>query len=460
MGVLLSRQRLQPRRQANGQLFGHERRPVRPGRQVRELRRHLLHRIPAEQAHAGARDVAEVAACELEGGHRRINGPQALKRYVALAHAAPGGKQRREELLPGENLRVALAEVGQHAVDVAAEDRIWRDEEYLGRIQGAAMLVEQIRDALHEHRGLARAGDARHLKHRHVLVAHDGVLLALDGSSDGLHMGRAPAGKRREQQLVLDGHIRIEVGDETVLFYFELAAQLQVHVDGAPIGHIGGGAHGLVVVHLGHRAAPIHDQAPVVLVRNARRADVELLGRMALLELQGDLREVGLAQKHFHGSQALGLHGVGHVVGLDDVVHGHDVGMGLQDVIPGGEVHGQLLGHGLLVLGGITRHGLHGGYRIAADLLQLAVGLAQVRLFGGEDGIRGLLPGRGRGTTKVALYGRGAGALLPFPRQGCPRSGRSCAARPGRRCPRSSSCAPQARRRPAPRSSRAPSRSA
>ena len=36
-----------------------------------------------------------------------------------------------------------------------------------------------------------------------------------------------------------------------------------------------------------------------------------------------------------------------------------------------------------------TRHGLHGGHRIAADLLQLAVGLAQVRLFGGEDGICG-----------------------------------------------------------------------
>ena len=434
-------QRLQPRRQATRQLLGHERRTVRAGRQVRELRRHLLHRIPAEKAHAGARDVAEVAARELEGCHGRVDGVQALKRHVAFTHAAPSGKKRHQELLPGEDFRVALAEIGQHAVDVAAEHRVRRDEEYLGGIQRAAMLVEQIRDALHEHRSLARPGDARHLQHRHVLVAHHGVLLALDGACDGLHVGRAPAGKRGEQQLVLDGHVRVEVGDEAVFLDFELAAQLEIHMDGAPVGHIGGRAHGLVVVHLGHGAAPIHDQAPVVLVRNARRTDIKLLGRSALLELQGDLREVGLAKQHLHRAQTLGLHGVGHIVGLDDVVHGHDIGVGLQDIVPGGEVHGQLLGHVLLVLGGLGRHSFHGGQRIATDLLQLAVGLTQVRLLGGEDGIVGSCLTRGRGATKVAPYGRGVGALLLFPRQGRPRSGRSCAVRPGRRCPRASSCA-------------------
>ena len=61
--------------------------------------------------------------------------------------------------------------------------------------------------------------------------------------------------------------------------------------------------------------------------------------------------------------------------------------MGLQNIVPGGEVHGQLLGHVLLVLGGLRRHSFHGGHRIAADLLQLAVGLTQMRLLGGEDGI-------------------------------------------------------------------------
>ena len=168
---------------------------------------------------------------------------------------------------------------------------------------------------------------------------------------------------------------------------------------------------------------------------------IKLLGRSALLELQGDLREVGLAKQHLHRAQTLGLHGVGHIVGLDDVVHGHDIGVGLQDIVPGGEVHGQLLGHVLLVLGGLGRHSFHGGQRIATDLLQLAVGLTQVRLLGGEDGIVGSCLTRGRGATKVAPYGRGVGALLLFPRQGRPRSGRSCAARPGRRCPRASSCA-------------------
>ncbi len=146
-------------------------------------------------------------------------------------------------------------------------------------------------------------------------------------------------------------------------------------MDDAPVGHVRRRPHGLVVVHLGHGAAPVHHEPAVVLVGDAGRADVEFLGRLALLELERDLREVGFAQKHLHSAQALGLHGVGHVVGLDDVVHGHDVGVGLQNVVPGGEVHGQLLGHGLLVLGRLGRHGLHSRHGIATDLLQLSVGL-------------------------------------------------------------------------------------
>lgn len=80
--------------------------------------------------------------------HGRIDGVQALKRHVIFARAATGGQKRHQELLPGEDFRIALTEIGQHAVDVAAEHRVRRDEEYLGGIQRAAMLVEQIRDAL------------------------------------------------------------------------------------------------------------------------------------------------------------------------------------------------------------------------------------------------------------------------------------------------------------------------
>ena len=424
-----------------------------PRGQVIELRRHLRHRVAPEQAHPRGLDVAEVAALEGEPGHGLVDGLKALVGHVALPHAAAGGQKRRQELRPGEDFRVALAQIGQHPVDVAAEHRVRRDEEHLRGIQRPAVLVEQVGDALHEHRGLPRARHAGHLQHRHVAVAHHEVLLSLDGGRDGLHVGRTPPGERGQQQLVLNGHVGVEVADQARALDVELAPQLQVGVNSAPIGLVTHRAHDLVVVHLGHGTAPIHHEPAVVLVRHARRPDVELLGRLALAELQGDLREVGLAQQHFHDPQALGLHRVRHVVGLDDVVHGHDVGIGLQNVVPGGEVHGQLVGHILLVLGGCGGHDLHGGHRVAADLLQLAVHLGQMRLLGGEDGV-GAQVGGGGGHLQYAVLLRFGFLLIQQsrPRFGarpcacgavrreCPRSGRSCAARPGRRCPRASSC--------------------
>ncbi len=271
---------------------------------------------------------------------------------------------------------------------------------------------------------------------------HHGVLLALDGGRDGLHVGTATAGKRGQQQLVLDGHIAVEVGNQRVFFDFKLAAQLQIHVDGAPIGNIGGGTHSLVVVHLGHGTAPVNDEAPIVLIRDARRANVQLLGRLTGLELQHNLREIRLAQQYFHGAQTFGLHRVRHVVGLDDVVHSHDVGMGFQDVVPGGEVHSQLVGHVLLILRRLSRHGLHGSQRITADFLQLAVGFRQVRLLGGEHRIPSQLLNLLGNVNRCPVLFRRA-------RQGCPRSDRSYAARPGRSCPPASSCAAPACHRPA-----------
>ena len=55
------------------------------------------------------------------------------------------------------------------------------------------------------------------------------------------------------------------------------------------VGDIGGGAVFLVVIGFGHRRAPVHHEAPVVLVGDARIADVELFGGIARLELQDDL---------------------------------------------------------------------------------------------------------------------------------------------------------------------------
>ena len=67
-----------------------------------------------------------------------------------------------QELIPREAFGIALPRSGKHAFNVALEHRVRRDEEHLAGIEALALLVEQIRDALHEHRRLPAAGDAVH----------------------------------------------------------------------------------------------------------------------------------------------------------------------------------------------------------------------------------------------------------------------------------------------------------
>ena len=307
--------------------------------------------VGRDQAHIAHADVAEVEAIEFEAGHGCVDAFEGRKRHVGLADAPVGRQQAACELVPGEAFRIAFAQVRQHAGDVVLEHRVRRDEEDLARIEAAAVLVEKVGDALQQHRRLAAARDAAHQQHGHVLVTHHLVLLLLDGGRDGLHLRRAALRERCEQERVLDGHGGVEVGVQAVFLDVELAAKLEVHVDGAPIGRVGRGAVVLVVVHLGHGRAPVHDKAAVRLVRDARRADIELLGLLPGLELQGDFREVRLLEQQLDSLKLLGVCILRQVVRVDHAVHGREVRVGLHGVGVRGEVGRQLLRHRPLVLG-------------------------------------------------------------------------------------------------------------
>ena len=206
-------------------------------------------------------------------------------------------------------------------------------------------------------------------------MAHDLVLLLLDSCRDGLHLRRAALRERREQKRVLDGHGGVEVGVQAVLVDVELAAQLEVHVDGAPVGHVRRGAGVLVVVHLRDGGAPVHDEAAVRLVCDARRADVELFGLLTGLELEGHLCEVGLLEQKLDVRKPLRVGVLREVVSVDHAVHGGEVRVRLHRVGVRGEVGRKLLGHGSFVRGRRRARALHLAHEFAPDLLQLRVGV-------------------------------------------------------------------------------------
>ena len=218
-------------------------------------------------------------------------------------------------------------------------------------------------------------------------MAHDGVLLLLDGGRDGLHLRGALLRERREQERVLDGDGGVEVGVQAVFLDVELAAQLEIDADGAAVGHVGGAAVVLVVVGLGHRRAPVHHEAAVVLVRDAGRADVELLGFLPGLELQGDLGEVRLLEQELHLGELGGVRVLRQVVPIDHAVHGREVRVGLHRVGVGGEVGRELLGHRLLVGRRLALRTLHLAHEGAPDLLELRVSFGEVTLLLAEDGV-------------------------------------------------------------------------
>ena len=364
-----------PGLQARVQLFAHERDAMRPGGDAAQLVGELADGVGRDEAHVAHADVAEVERVELEVPHGRVDAREGREVRVRFADAAVGRQKAACELVPGEAFRIALAEVGQHAGDVVAEHGVRRDEEDLARVEAAAHLVEQIRDALQQHGRLAAARDAAHQEHGHVLMAHDLVLLLLDSCCDGLHLRRAALRERREQKRVLDGHGGVEVGVQAVLVDVELAAQLEVHVDGAPVGHVRRGAGVLVVVHLRDGGAPVHDEAAVRLVCDARRADVELFGLLTGLELEGHLREVRLLEQKLDVRKPLRVGVLREVVSVDHAVHGGEVRVRLHRVGVRGEVGRKLLGHGSLVRSCCRARALHLAHEFAPDLLQLRVGV-------------------------------------------------------------------------------------
>ncbi len=358
--------------------------------ELRELLDGALDLRDLEQHGLAAAHLAEVALRKGESVHGRIERAKRVEPRVG-ARAAVVESQACEEVLPGERVGVGFAEGGQHVVDVGLEHRVGREQPHLVGAERLAVAVEEERDALQEHRGLARPRDAADEKSRHVLVADYLVLLALDRGRDRLQLLRVVARQRREQKRVLDRDGRVEVGAQPVAHDVVLAPQLELDVAHAPVDHVGGRAHLLVVVGLGDGVAPVHDQGHPVLVGDARRADVDVARRPAGAHPQADLGEVRLAQQHDRAAELLDREVVLLVVGVDDRVERLDRGERLHRLVGPAKVDADLVGEVAQVLRRILVAHLDLLGQVRVDLLELRVDRAQVLLLLDEGGVGALV---------------------------------------------------------------------
>ena len=333
-----------------------------------------------EEPHAVDLDLAEVARLEDESLHALLE-PLELGRIAVGAGVAVREAERGHEGVPGHGLRVRLAERGQHGVDVAHEHLVGREEEDLRGVERGAHAVEEVGDALEHDARLARACDAGDEQHRHVLVAHDDVLLALDRRGDGAELLGVVGLERRQQERVLDGDGGVEVAPELVAHDVELAALQQLHGARPAVHEIAHLAHLLVVVGLGDGAAPVDDERHVVGIGHARRPDVDVARRPAGGGLEDDLREVGLAQQQDGAPELVELDVVVLVVGVDDAVQGLDGGERLHGLVGAVEVEADLLAHVDEVLRRALVAALEAGRELVADALELGVDLGEMRLL-------------------------------------------------------------------------------
>ena len=368
------------------QLVLHERGEARSHGELRELLDGPLDLPQLEQDLAVHADLAqvvclehEVGGCGLEAAQRRRVGVEA---QVALASTL-----RLHECAPGHGLRVGLAHGGQHGVDVALEDGVGREEPHLVRGERRALAVQQERDALQQHRRLARARDAVDEKNGHVVMAHDLVLLALDGGRDGLEFLGVALLEGAQEQRVLNRDRGVEVHVELVAHDVELAAQREVDRAGLAVHLVGGGAHLLVVVGLGHRGAPVNHERTAALVGHARGADVDVARRAPRAHLERDLREVGLHEQEHHAAQLVHVEVVVLVVGVDDGVERLDGGERLDGLVRSAKVQAHLLGHVDEVLLGAAVVALEVLGDLVANLQQLGVELGEMSLLLLEDGV-------------------------------------------------------------------------
>ncbi len=212
---------------------------------------------PAQVAEDGAAHHLGHAGVALQRGGRR---------RVGAARLDPG-----HELLQGHLGDADLAEAGQHVADEGEVGAARADHQHPVALQPLAVLVEQERDPVQRHGGLAGAGAALDADGVAERGADQVVLLGLDGGDDVAH--RADAGpldllaQRPRADLLVLGMVEalvLEAGEDP----------LAPAVAAAP-PHAIAAARACPVEGMGEGGAPVDHHRVALVVYHVPAAEVE-----------------------------------------------------------------------------------------------------------------------------------------------------------------------------------------
>ena len=157
-----------------------------------------------------------------------------------------------------------LAQLRQHPGNVVGEHPARREDGHRLRGQPLFLTIQQVGNPVQRDGSLARAGHALNDKRAGRLIANDGVLLALDGGDDIMHLRVRRAPENRREYLVAHAGAGVHRVAQLPLLDGDLPLERERSLP-APGRCLEGGRPRLEVVEQrGHRASPIGDERLVL----------------------------------------------------------------------------------------------------------------------------------------------------------------------------------------------------
>ena len=330
----------------------------------------------------------EISRLQTQGGESFLDLPEGLRESLSCSSfsALSGQKSLRDarhgqKFCPGQGDRVHLAHIGQDLVDIAAENGVEGHQDNFIWTEGIPLAVKKPGDALQEDTCLAASCDAVDKQDRDIFMAHDRVLLLLDGCRDRLHLVTALPGERPDEERILYSDLCVKKALEPVAGKDKLPPEQELDIDPVPVHSIKSLPVVLVVVGLRDGGAPVDHQRFHHIFRDPGTADIVLLrlfiGFVTKLHF-GKIRR--LEQVLYAGELLLGRV-PGDVITVYGVVHDLELDIGLHGLGVAVKVQSQIFANLPLFRRSLRRDGVDLLLQLPFHFFQLFNGQREMRLL-------------------------------------------------------------------------------
>ena len=226
-----------------------------------------------------------------------VDSPQGLRRRF---HARIRNRimHHLQEFRPCQRVRIALAKIRKHVVNILRKDRIQSNQIHILRLQRGSLMEEHEGNPLQEDRRLSASRDSVDKKHRHIRITDDGILLLLNGNRNRLHLIAVLSGERCQKHRILDRKLRVKISLQLILIQLKLAAQQKIYVDSSAVHLVEGFPVLLIVIGLRDGRSPVDNQLIIAVLRNRASADVVILRLLVRRELKRHSGKIRRLQQH------------------------------------------------------------------------------------------------------------------------------------------------------------------